>query len=103
MVSSLMPLVTRTGATPSWRKTGLSCARSRAISRAARRFGGSPEMRSVTSVLVAWAIACSSELGLALAVLDQAQLGTGDADESTELVEREPVLQPVVTDAVAES
>ncbi len=43
------------------------------------------------------------ELGLALAVLDQAQLRTGDADESTELVEREPVLQPVVTDAVAES
>ncbi len=43
------------------------------------------------------------ELGLALAVLDQAQLRTGDADESTELVERESVLQPVVTDAVAES
>ncbi len=61
MVSSLMPFVTRTGETPSCRNTGLSCARSSSISRAARRFGGSPEMRSVTSVPVACAIAWRSD------------------------------------------
>ena len=42
------------------------------------------------------------ELGLALAVLDEAQVAPGDADGGTELVERHPVLDAVMADAVAE-
>src|SRR5690606_16670311 len=42
------------------------------------------------------------ELGLALAVLDEAQLGSGDADLGTQLIERVPPCETVMADAVAE-
>ena len=42
------------------------------------------------------------ELGLALAVLDEAELGPGDADEGAELIEGVALLQAAVPDAVAE-
>ena len=42
------------------------------------------------------------QLGLALAVLDEAQLAAGDADPLAEFVEREPVRDALMTDAVTE-
>ncbi len=42
------------------------------------------------------------QLGLALAVLDQAQLAAGDPHQLAQLVECEPLRDPLVADAVAE-
>ena len=42
------------------------------------------------------------ELRLSLAVLDQAQLRSRDADERAQLIEREPLVKAVVPDSVAE-
>ncbi len=103
IVSSVMLLVTLTGAMPSWRNTELRCARSSSISSAARRLGGSAESRSVDlHAGLGRDRLQQRQLRLALAVLDEAQLAAGDADPLAELVEGEAVRDALVTDAMTE-